>query len=450
MKCPICGKDVELQKKQVGTDENGEPVFNQYAVCRDCRKQWNLDKQRAKRAAAREHTDSTAPAGTKGGEKEEKQAQPAVKASKTSQPAVKNGASEPTVKTDAQKKRPVNTSAKKLPADAPVRKHPSDETERICRLRENAEHAPSRDGEKKPRRRPEDGAAAQKKQQENGAAAQKKRQEGQTAARRKRPEAENTAQRKRPENGTAARRRRPEDGVPQGKRPANAHPKKRPQADGPISDADTTEQKYGNIPSKQVRTKRETAVRKGYEDMLSTDPSYNARKKEKPVTKASQRHMNAYDDFHNEEDLEDEYIPAARFRVIRVIFGILSVVTFGYFAYCGLLAGLNSVSSGSNTSTGTTYIILALCMLVSGLLLLIMQKSNSVFAFLLPLAAYLGGSVFAFLKRSGDSKLLYFAIAGAVLTVIFLILTIVSRGGSDEDDYDPSEDYDDPFEDDFE
>ena len=53
MKCPICGKDVELKKKQIGTDENGEPVFNEYAICRDCKKQWNLDKQRAKKMAAK-------------------------------------------------------------------------------------------------------------------------------------------------------------------------------------------------------------------------------------------------------------------------------------------------------------------------------------------------------------------------------------------------------------
>ena len=53
MKCPICGKDVELKNRQVGTDENGEPVFNEYAICRDCKKQWNLDKQRAKKMAAK-------------------------------------------------------------------------------------------------------------------------------------------------------------------------------------------------------------------------------------------------------------------------------------------------------------------------------------------------------------------------------------------------------------
>ena len=48
MKCPICGKEVELQNKQVGTDASGTPVFHEYAVCRDCKKQWDLDKQRAK------------------------------------------------------------------------------------------------------------------------------------------------------------------------------------------------------------------------------------------------------------------------------------------------------------------------------------------------------------------------------------------------------------------
>ena len=50
-KCPKCGKDVILQKKQVGVDENGNPVLNEYAICKDCKKQWNLDKQRAKKSA---------------------------------------------------------------------------------------------------------------------------------------------------------------------------------------------------------------------------------------------------------------------------------------------------------------------------------------------------------------------------------------------------------------
>ena len=33
MKCPICGKDLDLQNKQIGTGENGDPIFNEYAIC---------------------------------------------------------------------------------------------------------------------------------------------------------------------------------------------------------------------------------------------------------------------------------------------------------------------------------------------------------------------------------------------------------------------------------
>ena len=55
------------RKKQVGTSENGDPIFNEYAICRDCKKQWNLDKQRAKKMAARKAA-------------EEKMAEPAGKA----------------------------------------------------------------------------------------------------------------------------------------------------------------------------------------------------------------------------------------------------------------------------------------------------------------------------------------------------------------------------------
>ena len=38
MKCPICGKDLDLQNKQIGTSENGDPIFNEYAICHSCKK----------------------------------------------------------------------------------------------------------------------------------------------------------------------------------------------------------------------------------------------------------------------------------------------------------------------------------------------------------------------------------------------------------------------------
>ena len=145
-----------------------------------------------------------------------------------------------------------------------------------------------------------------------------------------------------------------------------------------------------------------------------------------------------------EQEIEE---PKPKFRGFKIILGILSIAAFAFFAYKGFLAGLNNISAGTKATTGTIYIVLALCMLISGLLLLIMQKKRTIFAFLLPMLLYIGGAVFAFLKRGEDKFLLYGAIVGAAMAVIFLILTFASRGGDEEDDFE--DDYDDPFEDDY-
>ena len=70
MKCPICGKDLDLQNKQIGTSENGDPIFNEYAICHSCKKQWNLDKQRAKKIAAKKAAEEKATAEARAAEEE--------------------------------------------------------------------------------------------------------------------------------------------------------------------------------------------------------------------------------------------------------------------------------------------------------------------------------------------------------------------------------------------
>ena len=314
MKCPICGKDVELLKKQVGVDELGEPIFHQYAICKDCKKQWNLSKQRDKKVTVQKQEDAPV-----------KKAQPVDASQKT-------------------KVRPDNApqKAKAQPDNAP-RKTKVASPEAV--------------------------------------------------------ESKETA--KKAGDGTGA-------------------------------------QRYGNIPSEQVRANRESAVKKGYEEMLAADPkkakAAKKAKKSAPVKeKPEPEEIDEYDDM-------EEATP--RFRVIRVILGILSVFAFAYFIYRGILAGLDDIAAGNSGIGGLPYIVLALCMLIAGLLLLIMQRKNTVFAFLLPMFFYLGSAVYAFLMRAGDSMLLYGAIAGATLAVIFLILAIASRGQDD--------DYDDAFDDDYE
>ena len=52
MKCPKCGKDLIIRDEKVATSPEGSPVYNEYAVCMDCHKKWNLDRIRAKQASA--------------------------------------------------------------------------------------------------------------------------------------------------------------------------------------------------------------------------------------------------------------------------------------------------------------------------------------------------------------------------------------------------------------
>lgn len=378
MKCPICGKDVELQKKQIGTDENGEPIFNEYAVCRDCRKQWNLDKQRAKKMAAKKAAA---------------------------------GQSE-----DSAKKAPQRTTE-----DAAPKKKPSEE------------------------------AAAKKRAAADGAAP-RKRSAGEAASG------------KRPADGTVRRRPKPADGAPKSTAEDSDTPAKKPVKKRVVrreAPAEGEAQQYGNIPPENVRVKREKAARRGYEDMLATDPEHKPLKKKKAVIddidtdenesvksesarqtaeakaapKVPEPEVDDYDD--DDYDYEDE----ARFRPGRIFLGIISLLGFGFFIYRGFVTGLSS--TGDNASAGMTYIILALCLLVSALLYLIMQNKSTVFAFLLPMIFYIGTGVFAFLRRGDSMELFIAAIACAVLAVLSLILAILSRGGDDYDD----DDYEDAFED---
>lgn len=355
MKCPICGKELELMKKKVGTDENGSPILNQYAVCRDCKKQWNLDKQRANNANKKK-------------EKEEKAA--------------------PKQKQEESVKKPVQGKERE----------------------EAAKRAAARK------------AAGERKE--------------------------------------AVKRSVPAE-----------------QA------VDQKEQKYGNVPPERIRAKKERAVRQAYEDMLSTDPNYKPKKKKdvseedtavskKAVKKKAEsiqqekkrpelekkrsnvKPSKAYEVYEDELEDDSDYMneePNAKYRVIRVILGILSILAFGYFGYKGFVGGLGSVASGDGATGGMTYIILAICMLAAGLLLLILQNSRGIAAYLIPILIYLGGGVFAFLKRGDDKILLYSAIGGAVLALIMIILAATSRNQDDEydDDYDEDDDFEDEF-DDFE
>ena len=379
MKCPICGKDLDLQNKQIGTSENGDPIFNEYAICHSCKKQWNLDKQRAKKIAAKKAAEEKAKAEAAARAAEEKaKAEAAARAAEEKAKAEAAArAAEEKAKADAAARAAEEKRAARREAKARARK------EAIARL-----------------------AADKGISEEEAERILKERARARKAAAQK-----------------AA-------------------------TDATATD-NSEEQKYGNIPAEEIRDKREKAVRKGYEDMLATDPdSKAAKKKKKEETETAKAKEDVksrkMDDYDDEDDDEYEYVDEyPRFRPGRIILGIISLLAFGFCIYKGFVTGLSTSGADVTSAPGMNYVIVALCMLITALLYFIMNNRDTLFAFLIPMIVYIGSAVFAFLKHGDEFELLILAGASGVLAVISLILAIASRGG---DDYDDEDDYDDPFE----
>ena len=385
MKCPICGKDLDLQNKQIGTSENGDPIFNEYAICHSCKKQWNLDKQRAKKIAAKKAAEEKAKAEAEARAAEEKaKAEAAARAAEEKAKAEAAArAAEEKAKADTAARAAEEKRAARREAKARARK------EAIARL-----------------------AADKGISEEEAERILKERARARKAAAQK-------------------------------------------AATDVTATDNSEEQKYGNIPAEEIRDKREKAVRKGYEDMLATDPDSKAAKKKKKeeteTAKAKEdvksRKMDDYDDEKSSDDEDDdeyEYVDEyPRFRPGRIILGIISLLAFGFCIYKGFVTGLSTSGADVTSAPGMNYVIVALCMLVTALLYYIMNNRDTLFAFLIPMIVYIGGAVFAFLKHGDEFELLILAGVSGVLAVISLILAIASRGG---DDYDDEDDYDDPFE----
>ena len=398
MKCPICGKDLDLQNKQIGTSENGDPIFNEYAICHSCKKQWNLDKQRAKKIAAKKAAEEKAKAEAEARAAEEK------------------------AKAEAEARAAEEKAKAEAAARAAEEKAKAEAAARAAEEKAKAEAA-ARAAEEKRAARREAKARARKEAIARLAADKGISEEEAERILKERARARKAAAQKAATDATAT--------------------------------DNSEEQKYGNIPAEEIRDKREKAVRKGYEDMLATDPDSKAAKKKKKeeaeTAKAKEdvksRKMDDYDDeksFDNEDDDEYEYVDEyPRFRPGRIILGIISLLAFGFCIYKGFVTGLSTSGADVTSAPGMNYVIVALCMLVTALLYFIMNNRDTLFAFLIPMILYIGCAVFAFLKHGDEFELLILAGVSGVLAVISLILAIASRGG---DDYDDEDDYDDPFE----
>ena len=261
MKCPICEKDVELQSKQIGRNDDQEPIFNEYAVCFTCKKQWNLDKQNSK----------------------------------------------PVNSEAATAKKPKPTDKERIPSRKPKSV--------------DEKQAPSR----KPKPVRSEAKASKAKNRSNSA----------TASSSRRPEGKNSSPRKRTTQSTKA-------STGKGAAPSLGEP------------------------------------------------------------------------------------PKAYFRIIRIILGILSLLAFAYLIFRGFMAGLDSIALGTADGTNIVFIGLSICFLITAVLWFMMQKKATILAFILPMIFYLGGSVYAFIGRGGEHRLLSASIVGFIFAVLCLILALLS------------------------
>lgn len=407
MNCPLCGKELIMKEKQVGTSENGSPIFNKYAICYDCKKQWNLDKNKMKKKTA----DGSSAQKTKAIQKPDKE-QPAgqERPAKKAQPA---GQERPAKKAQtAGQEQPVK------PARSD-RRHPSS-------------HAPHAGENTATPQRP-----------------RRQRQESESADQAQAKPRRRTAN----PSGSVQTGKKPTPGKKEGDAALSRARKERAAGQAP------RKKRYGNIPPEHIRQTSEGNVKKAYEDMLSTSalskkelrkaaaekPSHKAKRDRDRSDEERMQAVNTArtakaeaairDDMYEDDDEE----PVIYLRIPRVIVGLLSILGFGFFAYEAFMAGIQSASEGGLSGHGMTYIIMSICCLLSAIVLLGLQKKNTIFAFLLPIAFFGAAGGYGFLNRDSIAMLTYGAIALAVLALLMLVLLIVYLTSGEEYD----EDYDD-------
>ena len=253
MQCPICKKDLEIKNKKVGENEAGEAIYNEFAICRNCKKQWNLDKQREKKKKLAKEAQTG-----KAGETVEKprKKHPATEGERTS-------AEHPT-QPKKKKKRPISPDATEKQAtsvapEAPARPkkkrpHPAVEGDKPMRKPRPQTEGSSEERTSKshPKKRPVDSDRPLLKYAEN--------QENATEEVRPRP-----------------KKKRPEEDKPAHKIDNSTTPIISEEENQKIttpelpSEEEEKVQTYSNIPPKHVREKREQEMRENYQNMLDDE-----------------------------------------------------------------------------------------------------------------------------------------------------------------------------------
>lgn len=231
MQCPICKKDLEIKNKKIGENEAGEAIYNEFAICRDCKKQWNLDKQREKKKKLAKEALAEKPVGADKAAEKPRKKRPTAEGERTS--------AERPAQPKKKKKHP-NPAAE---GERPVRK-PRPKTEG------SSEEQPSRPH---PKKRP---ATSDRPLLKYAEGQEESREKVRPRPKKKRPEEakpvhaiDNSSTRIISDEEDELKITAPDLSTPEGEK----------------------EQTYSNIPPKHVREKREQEMRENYQNMLDEE-----------------------------------------------------------------------------------------------------------------------------------------------------------------------------------
>lgn len=289
MNCPICKKELEIKNKKVGENAAGEAIYNEFAICHDCKKQWNLDKQRAKaNVAAKANTEKTeiktaevskkAPVGSEtpsDAAPTPKKKRP-VSSDEQAQPVRKVKKKRPVNPETVQAKEPVTSSKSKAAPvkvtesvkDAPTRVIPTNELE--AKLQEIS--APEERPRKKKRPVPSD------VQEQPVRKVKKKRPvnpetvsdtpevstEAAPAPKKKRPAANGQPKRSSSDVNIQERPHKKR------RRPVESLEDDMTELSNALAE-EMNEKPYSNIPPKHIRDAREKEMRENYQNMLDEE-----------------------------------------------------------------------------------------------------------------------------------------------------------------------------------
>ena len=256
MQCPICKKDLEIKNKKVGENEAGEAIYNEFAICRDCKKQWNLDKQREKKKklAKEALAEKTVESG-KAAEKPHKK-RPAAEGERTSAERPAQPKKKRRVSPENAETRTASSANPEVPAH-PKKKRPNPATEG---------ERPAR----KPRPKTEGSSEGQpsrphpKKRPVTSDRPLLKYAEGQEESRE---EVRPRPKKKRPEEA------KPVHAIDNSSTRIISDEKDELKITAPdlSTPEEEKEQTYSNIPPKHVREKREQEMRENYQNMFDEE-----------------------------------------------------------------------------------------------------------------------------------------------------------------------------------